>query len=273
VVSGLPALLAESGDSALDSANLPGPLKLGATALLEGRVGDRSVALVAVQPVGKGRALGIASNGLWKWARRPRALATAFERFWRQAIRDVTGGADSGRLLAVHWERDQYRPGEQAVASIRVAGQETAAGAELSAAVTLGNETKAVPVEPGLEEGTHALRVPFPTRGEYRVKVALRKREAELETVEQTFRVGPGVEEGSRLAVDEAFLRELGSRTGGGYLAESEAGRLPALLKAGFSQKSATTETSLTRTGPWFFLLLLAAFVVEWVLRRRFFLV
>ena len=123
----------ENARKLLDSVNQVADLKPGATALLTARLGAREVVVIAVLPFGKGKVLGIASNTLWKWATQPEPLRAAYGLFWRQAIRHLTGKSEGGQNLAVSFDKDYYRPGEQALGEIRV----TTANAEaLRATIT-----------------------------------------------------------------------------------------------------------------------------------------
>jgi hypothetical protein len=77
------------------------------------------------------------------------------------------------------------------------------------------------------------------------------------------------VEEGSRLELDEVFLKRLAGLGGGGYLAESEAGQIVERVAARPPRRVAVEESSLVEAGPWFALVFLAVLVLEWTLRRK----
>jgi hypothetical protein len=77
------------------------------------------------------------------------------------------------------------------------------------------------------------------------------------------------VAEGSRLEVDELFLKKLAEAGGGAYFRENEAGQLPARFAVKNSHKVTVEESSLAEAGPWFLLVFLAVLVFEWILRRK----
>jgi uncharacterized membrane protein len=273
IVAGVDSLLAEEGESSLESVNSPGPLRLAATALLEARMGNKSMPVMALQPFGKGKVLGIGSNSLWKWARKSKALGAAYGRLMRQTIRNLTGEAEGGRILAVTWDRDHYRPGEEARAEIRVAGERNGEALQLSASVTSDGETTALNVEPQQGVGGNVVRFSFKNRGEYVFKLAAYQKNAPIESYEKTLRVAPLLDEGTKLDLDEAFLGRLAERMGGSYIRAGEVERLAAQLKTGLLDRRSFLETSVVHSGPWYFLAILLLFVVEWILRRRFHLV
>ena len=270
VVAGLEALFAQERDVSVESLNLPGPKRPAAEALLQAPVGGSPMALLAVQNYGKGRTGALASNTLWKWARRSQPLGDAYGLLLRQWVRWAAGQVDGGRLLAVRWERDRYRPGEEAVASITLAGRETE-GATVTASVTgPDNRSTPLPVEAqaGLKD-VFRLRVPFTTRGTYTVTLTAAKQGVTLETVSKTWPVAPFLPEGARLIPDEAWLARLAERSGGVYAPESEADSLVARVRNAAVSRTVTTESPLFQTGPWAALLFFAALLMEWAVRRR----
>ncbi len=271
LVAGLDTLLAEESEPAVESVNVPGPLRAGATALLETRLDRRTIALLAVQPYGRGKVLGLASNSLWKWARASKPLGLAFVKIWRQAIRNLAGDGEGGRLLSVTWDQDAYRPGAQARADIRVATG-NAAGIRLRASLSRGDETIPVAVEPSRGEIGFSVRLPLERRGEYAFKLTATQGNATLEDYEKILTVGPRLPEGARLEVDEEYLQDLAARTGGLCVRPDRLDVLVAALESGRLERIPASAAPLTRTGPWFFLLALACLLAEWILRRRFFL-
>jgi uncharacterized membrane protein len=270
VVTGMNELLVEDGQPAVESANNPGRLKPAAIALMNAGASDQPVAIAAVQPYGKGKVLAMSSNTFWKWASASRALSRAYSLFWRQGVRYLSGGAEGGRLLSVKWDRESYRPGENAVVSVRVGGAESRQGLRLAAAVTHEAETVTLPVEPveGQADG-YAIKIGFPKRGLYQFKLTAFRAQEAIETYEKAIAAAPLLPEGARLELNGAFLGELARKGGGLYVAESDAGRLLDHLAQRSTQRFIVTETSLVHGGPWFLVVFVAVLVAEWVLRRK----
>jgi uncharacterized membrane protein len=270
VVAGLEPLFAQERDVSVESLNRPGPKRPAAETLLQAPAGGDTVALLTVQPYGKGRTGALASNTLWKWARRSQPLGDAYGLLLRQWVRWAAGEAEGGRLLAVRWERARYRPGEEAAASITLAGRDTA-GATVTASVT-GPDGRTAPLaveaQPGMNDAFR-LRVPFTSRGTYTAAITAAKQGVTLETVSKTWPVAPFLPEGARLVPDEAWLARLAERSGGVYVPESDAESLVARVRHAAVSRTVTTETPIAQTGPWLALIFFGALLLEWVQRRR----
>jgi hypothetical protein len=253
----------------LDSLNRVGELKPNATALLTAQMGDRAIAVVAIQPFGQGKVMGIATDTLWKWALQPESLRSAYGLFWRQAVRNLTGKTEGGQNLSVRWDKDFYRPGDQAVGEIRVLG----AGAgvlRFTASLSTKDQSAALEVLPVPERPqTFQVKPRFRARGDYAFRLVAYQGDRVLEACEKTFPIAPRLEEGSRLELDEVFLKRLASLGGGVYFREDQAGQFLERVAGHPLRKLAVEESSLVEAGPWFVLVFLAVLVLEWTLRRR----
>jgi uncharacterized membrane protein len=270
VVAGLESRLARERDVSVESLNRPGPARPAAETLLTADAAGTPVPLLTVQTFGKGRTGGLASNTLWKWARRSQPLGEAYGLLLRQWVRWAAGESDGGRYLAVRWDRDRYRPGEEASAAVTLAGKETE-GATLTAAVAgPDGSTLALPVEPqaGVRDA-YRVRVPFQGRGTYTVTLSAARNGVVLESVAKSWPVSPLVPEGARLGPDEAWLERLAVRGGGAYAPEENAKALIARIRQAAAGRTITVELPVAQSGPWLALLFFCALAVEWVLRRR----
>ena len=266
------------GGATIDTVNVVSDLKPGATPLLGAQVGPRDLPLVALQPFGKGKVMAIASNTLWRWATQPEPLRSAYGLFWRQAVRVLTGKVEGGQNLAVRWDKDFYRPGEQAVAELRVLGSGVGAprfNARLTRLRTYGESNAAQTATPAVVEPvpgqpqTFSLKLRFRERGEYGLRLTAYQGERVLETYEKDFLVAPLVAEGSRLEVDEAFLKLIATRGGGVYLREAEADGLAARFTKQHTRRLTVQESSIVEAGPWFAGVFLGLLVIEWIVRRK----
>ncbi len=207
-----------AGGATLDSVNLVQELKPGATALLDAQVGARRLAVIALQPFGKGKVLGIASNTLWRWATQPEPLRSAYGLFWRQAIRNLAGRTEGGQNLAVRWDRDFYRPGEQALGEVRVLGAAAAGVPHFTATLTperpgvaAGAPVAPVSVEP-LPGQAQAFQVKlrFRERGQYAFRLVASQAERVLETYEKSFAIAPRAAERLEARVGRDFSQATG---------------------------------------------------------------
>ncbi len=254
----------------IESVNLVGDLKVGATALLETRAGGRLITVVGLQNYNRGKVLGVASNTMWKWAAKSENLRAAYGIFWRQAIRNMTGKDEGGRVFKIKWDKDAYRPGEQAVPEIRVAGQQNVEGIRWVATQTYKKQTTPLTVEPIQgQTGAYFTKVRLRERGEYGFKLVAYRGENILESYEKVLRVAPMVDEGAHLELDEAFLTKLAERGSGAYYKEDQSDQLVKRITAGLWRKVVAVEASLVQTGPYFALLFVLILIVEWVLRRK----
>jgi len=269
MVSGVRESLERAG-AVVESLNGIGSLKPGALVLLNANLGARSQPVIAVQTFGKGKALAVASNTLWKWATGSEELKAAYGLFWRQAVRDLTGKAEGGRVLAVKWNKDGYRPGEQATVEIRVAGEQAAKEARLAATLTFTGRSGDVAVEPvPAQPGVFTAKMEFRERGEYGFRLVAYQGEKVLETYEKMLPIAPLLPEGANLELDEEYLRKLAEKGAGTFVREAEVDQFVKKLAGGLWQKSVLIEKPLAESGPWYLLAMLGVLVLEWIVRRR----
>lgn len=268
VVAGLDR--AFSGGPGLASVNLPGPLRPGALALVEAQVRERAVAVVAVQSYGQGRVLGVASNTQWQWTRAGEVMRVGYGVFWRQAVRFLSGKAEGGRVLTVSWDKERYRPGESAVATVRLGADRDAEGVRLAPALGFGGESRAVSMEAaGADRRVSTVQMRFGERGTYDFRLSAYEGEQLLEVYEKEIPVEALLPEGSRLEVNVGDLARLAERSGGSYVGEAEAAGLGNDFVARLGERSVAKELPLAQAGPYFALLVLALLALEWWLRRR----
>jgi hypothetical protein len=254
----------------LDSLNRVGELKPNATALLTVQMTERAVAVVAIQPYGKGKVMAVATDTLWKWALQPEPLRAAYGLFWRQAVRNLTGKTEGGQNLAVRWDKDFYRPGDQATGEITVLGAGTGV-LRFTASLSKKEQNTALEVAPQpAQPQTFQVKPRFRDRGDYAFRLVAYQGDRVLEAYEKSFPVAPLVDEGSRLELDDVFLKHVASLGGGNYFREDEAGLFLERLAAHPLRKVALQESSLVEAGPWFVVVFLTVLVLEWTLRRKF---
>ena len=220
-------------------------------------------------PFGRGVVMAIASNTLWQWAAQPDPLGSAYGLFWRQSVRLLTGKTEGGQNLAVRWDKDFYRPGEPATGEIRAVNA-PADGLQFTAALTVKNSAAPVTVEPVAgQPQTFQVKLRFHERGDYNFRLTAYQGGRVLEAYEKNFPVAPQAPEGSRLEVDEAFLKKLAEAGGGAYFPESAAAGLPARFAATTPRTVTVEASSLAEAGPWFLAAFLGILMLEWMLRRK----
>ncbi len=217
--SGLREDLGTSGGAALNSLNQPGGLRPGAMALLDATVSDHTEPVVAWRHYGKGQVLGIASNTLWKWAAAGHETRALYGRFWRQAVRGLTRKLEGGSLLGVHWDKEHYRPGEQAVVEVhmRDSGDGGAGKTRLVGSISGPGGDRDVSLSPVMGQADlYTGKIILAERGDYTFRLAAYAGANLAESYERALPVEPLLEEGASPELKEAYLREIATRAGGG---------------------------------------------------------
>ena len=263
-------LLKQQGAPKMESINIPGPLRPGASRLLAVTVGNQTVAGIALQNYGQGQCLGVASNTLWKWARQSELLRQAFGSFWRQGVRYVSGTKEGGRFLSVEWDQGHYRPSEQGAAMIRVAGSYKEGQLHLRAALTRNEQVRTIPVESASgPEKIFVAKMVFAERGYYAFELQVFDGEELLETYAKTHVVGPQVNEGANLEVDHGFLRQLAGQSQGAYFAEGDFDQLLDTLRSRVMEHAVSVEMPLVEDRYIYIIIVLVILAAEWAVRRR----
>jgi hypothetical protein len=258
----------------LASINKVGPQRSGALALMNASAGSRILSVVALQQYGKGQTLGIATDTLWRWARRDGEISTAFHQFWRDTIRYLSGDFEDGKFLTVGWDRKRYRVSENALGEIMVVGRYAEGAVRVKGTIEYDGETAELPVVlKSLSD--FETKVFFPKAGEYTVKLEATLSGEPLDSYERIIRVGSSVSEGSDLAVDHPYLDSLASRSGGSYSREDDTEKMLERLDELLEASSEMRDTPVVRMAPLFNLLpiyiiiLMGVLLWEWILRRR----
>lgn len=270
-VAGLRELLAESlaggGEPlALAAVNPPGPLSPAAQTLLEAELPQGRTPCLVAQPYGRGRIYALASNTSWQWARLNGPEARFYRRLWRQLVRAAAGQESDGRLLQVIWDRAELRPAERCGVTLRVTEPE---GVTLRATLVGESGALALPLSRGAASDAWRTEVVVRRRGLYTFRVTAERGGELLETYEKRLAVNPAAEEGTRLERRDTELAALAARAGGCYAPEERATAAVTQVAEWCRAAQRLETVTLVSRGPGFFLLLLAALVTEWALRRR----
>jgi uncharacterized membrane protein len=270
--SGLREDLGTSGGAVLNSLNQPGGLRPGAIALLDATVSDHTEPVVAWQHYGKGQVLGVASNTLWKWAAAGHETRALYGRFWRQAVRGLTKKLEGGSLLGVHWDKDHYRPGEQAVVEVhmRDSGDGGAGKIRLVGSISGPGGDHDVSLSPVMGQADlYTGKVSLAQRGDYTFRLAAYAGANLAESYERALPVEPLLEEGASPELKEDYLHEIATRAGGVYAGEKDIAPVQAFLREQIVSQQASVAVPLVNFWNVFPVLIILLLVAEWVLRRR----
>lgn len=255
---------------AVESVNVEGPLKSGAVALLEASVAGRSVPLVSMQRYGQGQTMAVATNTLWKWCWASDELREAYGYFWRQTVKNMTDWEEGQRFIAVKWDQKQYNPGEDAVATINIAGRHDAGQLHLKAQMNLDGQSTSVPIEPVMgRTNTFTAKMNFSRSAQYLFELDTLVSDQVLESYQKTIVVGTRLNEGANLEVDHAFLNSLAAQAGGRYFRESEFENLIGTLRSRILSRVVSMEIPLIEDNCIYILIFISILILEWILRRR----
>ena len=272
VIRGWAERMQEAHPLYLHTLNRPGSLRRGAVSLLNASYEGENVRVLAMQPYGLGRVMGVATDTMWRWATAGEESREAYNHFWRQGIRYLAGLEDGGRFLNVSFDRSSYHPGERAEIDIQVIGDYAEGQLTIEALRTFDDHTESMSVElrPGADQRFRS-RTFFQERGNYDFEFAAYVDDEELETYEREMWVGSRLNEGANISVDHSFLTDLGARAGGDAYKEADDGieKLSEDIESQLVQRQVQRTESLLQFRGIYFLLIMLILVGEWLIRRH----
>jgi len=263
-------IVSQSDSVSVESLNVEGPLKDGAVTLLEASTAGRYVPLVSMQRYGQGQTMAVATNTLWKWCRASDELNEAYRYLWQQTVKNMTSWEEGQRFLAIKWDRQQYNPGENASATIRIAGRHDADKLRLAAEMEVEGKSIPVTVEPMMGQGnTFKAEMNLARSARYRFELQAFLGEQMLEFYEKTIVVGTRLNEGANLEVDHAFLNNLAAQAGGRYFRENEFENLIGTLRRRILNRAVSMEIPIIEDKYIYILIFIGILILEWLIRRR----
>lgn len=253
--------------------------KPGATVLLDHpfvTVDGKNAPLLAIQEVGRGRTLALATDGSWVWAFTSHAQGAptrAYERFWNNAIRWLVRDPDL-TTLSVTADPPSVEPGRPVVVAVsaRTADYQPAPGASISVDLVAADDGRVVVQATAVAgpDGTARIELPPPGPGAYKVLGRATKDGRPLGESSDAVAVRAVGPELSDARVNAALLEAIAKVTGGAYFDSpnfnlSDVPLLePPLVEVGRSKDQPLWDR-------WYWLVLMVAVVgFEWGVRRRF---
>lgn len=253
--------------------------KPGATVLLDhpfSTVDGKNAPLLAIQEVGRGRTLAMATDGSWVWAFTSHAQGAptrAYERFWSNAIRWLVRDPDL-TTLSVTADPPSVEPGRPVVVVVgaRTADYQPAPGASISVELVSAEDGRVVGQATAVAgpDGTARVELPPPGPGAYKVLGRATKDEKSLGESSDAVAVRAVGPELSDARVNAGLLQDIAKATGGAFFdtpsfSLSDVPLLePPLVEVGRSKDQPLWDR-------WYWLLLMVAVVgFEWAVRRRF---
>jgi uncharacterized membrane protein len=267
---GLREDIGTAGGVSIDSLNRPGGLRPGAIGLLNATLPDHMEPVVAWQRYGKGQVLGIATNTLWKWAAAGHETRALYGRFWRQAVRGLTQKLEGGSLLGIHWNKDHYRPGEQAVVEVQLREATDAGNLRFVASLKTPDGNKDVSLTPVTgQAGIYTAKISLVQRGDYTFLLSAYNGSTLAESYERTLPVQPLVEEGANPELKDAYLKEIATQARGVYTNEKDLEPIRTFLREQVASQQASVPVSLVNFCYIYPILIIMILVIEWITRRR----
>jgi hypothetical protein len=245
----------------------------GTETLVEAVVGQKKVPMMVLRRFGAGRVLFMGSDESWRW--RYEVADHYHQRFWNQlaewimeqpyAVSDKYASLDAGAV--------SYRPGDSANIRVRLRDAEGKPLLQATAEALLWRDGKIVStvmLEADQNQGgafhgkTAAL-----ADGKYQVTVRVTGMNDDDMKARTEFSVAPqDTGEMTQLAMNEDLLRQVADVSGGQYLREEYAGRLPAMLEPLSAGRVVESDTALSQSYFWF-VPMIALLTAEWLLRKR----
>ncbi|MDA3961424.1 MAG: VWA domain-containing protein [Planctomycetota bacterium] len=266
----LDGVAAGFADAALHSLVVGLEAKPDATVLLAASLDGQAVPVVASRPWRQGQVLAVATDSLWRLARSDEQQAAAYGRFWRQAVRSLSGHDQRLGHLRLRWDREHYRPGDEALLEVHVLDVPTGLGTTLSATVTTpSGDSQQLSVRPASVGTGHVIRVPFATAGEHALALDLRLGDGRREHHDALIHVAPRLAEGARLDVDHDALDALAISGGGSYIREDDRLAWRRLIDQLGTGETVRSDAPLVSGRLWPLILACLVLCAEWLMRRK----
>ncbi|MBN2476845.1 MAG: VWA domain-containing protein [Pirellulales bacterium] len=262
----------------LDGCTRVGPARPGATVLATFPDASGPMAVLAVQPVDRGRTAVFCGDTTRRWQQGPRAAdrKSPFLRFWGQLIRWAAGRSEAvepGASVAGSTDKGYYEPQEpiHITAVVRDQDGEGTDGAKVAANVRgpKGRPDQvvlSVAVGPG---GHYAGTFEPATAGAYEITVEAKIGDQTLTAEKMVVEVGRPNLEFERLDLDDKMLAQIASDTGGRYVHVTTADYLVEQLDRSQQNRREYLTVQLYWP-PLLWLVFVGVLTAEWILRRRF---
>lgn len=254
-------------------------LRPGATALATHPTEGSDMPVLAIVPVGKGRAAVFTGDTTRNWQQGPRAMdqQSPFLQFWGQMVRWLAGRAanvENKASITATTDKAFYEPDDmvQLTAVVRDQKGEGASGADVTGKITGpgGRPDKVTLSSAGGTGGHYGGSFEPREPGRYQIQI-------EAKVGEEVVHVDPALVvevsrpnlEFEKLDMDEKMLARIASETGGRYMHISTADHLVDQLDRTQRKKRLYFEEPLYWP-PLFWMLFVGVLTTEWLLRKRF---
>lgn len=244
----------------------------GCETLVTAHVGARTGPALVMRRFGAGTVLYSGFDESWRW--RYEVSDEYHQRYWNQVANFVMESpyAIHDRFVSIDTGGFTYQPGESADLKVRFRDARGEPVIRQNAVAILYQDDQAVasiPLQGGASSGGVMRGTSQPLEpGSYRLGVEADGYDGHAGVRAEFVVVGDVSGELNALSCNEELMRQLAELSGGQYLREEDASRLPDLLAPFADGKEETEEFALWRSW-YFFLPLLGLFTVEWFLRKK----
>lgn len=232
---------------------------------------ERALPAIITQRYGEGKAAAVTIADFWRWGMKDKEQQEELGKTWRQLLRWGVNEVPTRVTL----EKEEIDPGGIPLTRLSVRVRDNTFSPDDNATVLLtvtdreGNESL-LTAEPSLNEpGLFTADYASEESSGYRIEASVLDEDGiEIGRDEVARSLNQEAKEYAQLGPNEERLSKIAEATGGKLLSLEEVDQLPELLKTLDLPVSEFRETPLWHT-PWLFLLALAFFIGEWVVRRR----
>ncbi|MEC8824478.1 MAG: hypothetical protein VXX36_01725 [Verrucomicrobiota bacterium] len=231
----------------------------------------RTLPAIITQRYGEGKSAAVTIADFWRWGMKDPEQQENLARSWRQLVRWAINEVPS----RVELEKEEVNSGLLPLTKLSVRVQTKTFDPQDDATVILtvsheDGETSTLSAEPSLTDpGLFTTEYASENPSGYRVQASVLDGEGEeIGTDEIARTINPEADEFAKLGPNQSTLERIAAETGGKMLRLDELAELPALLKTLDLPISEVRQRPLWHT-PWLFLIALACFLGEWVIRRR----
>ena len=231
----------------------------------------RTLPAIITQRYGEGKSAAVTIADFWRWGMKDAEQQENLARSWRQLVRWAINEVPS----RVELEKEEVNSGPLPLTKLSVRVQTKTFDPQDDATVILtvsheDGETSTLSAEPSLTDpGLFTTEYASENPSGYRVQASVLDGEGEeIGTDEIARTINPEADEFAKLGPNQSTLERIAAETGGKMLRLDELAELPALLKTLDLPISEVRQRPLWHT-PWLFLIALACFLGEWVIRRR----
>ena len=231
----------------------------------------RTLPAIITQRYGEGKSAAVTIADFWRWGMKDPEQQENLARSWRQLVRWAINEVPS----RVELEKEEVNSGPLPLTKLSVRVQTKTFDPQDDATVILtvshqDGETSTLSAEPSLTDpGLFTTEYASENPSGYRVQASVLDGEGEeIGTDEIARTINPEADEFAKLGPNQSTLERIAAETGGKMLRLDELAELPALLKTLDLPISEVRQRPLWHT-PWLFLIALACFLGEWVIRRR----